>query len=437
MKYQQQPNMNYHWMPFTSNQTFKADPQLFCKTEGVYYWNHRDEKILDGCSGLFCTPAGHGRKEIANAVFQQLQTMDYSPHFMRANPTSFELAEKIANMLPEGINRVFFCSSGSESVDTAIKIAYAYHHANGQPQRQRLVSRERAYHGVNLGGTSLSGMVKNREIFGQGIPGVVHMRHTWLTENQFTIGEGEQGAELADDLLRAVQLHGVETIAACFVEPIAGSTGVLVPPKGYLQRLREICDQYGILLVFDEVITGFGRTGKAFAADSFGVIPDIITMAKALTNGAQPMGAIAVKQSIYDTIVNAGQPGVPEFFHGYTYSCHPASCAASLATLAIYEQEGLFEQAAVLAPLFQEAIFSLSRLPIIKDIRGYGLLAGFDVESDSIPGSRGNDLQLKLFEAGLHIKTTGDAGIVAPAFISTPSHIEQMTDILHKVLSQY
>lgn len=414
----QLPEMSNHWLPFTDNRGFKANPQLFCKAEGVYYWNSQGEKILDGCSGLFCTPAGHGRKEIANAVYQQLQTMDYTPHFMRANPASFDLAERLANLLPGDINQVFFCNSGSESVDTAIKIAYAYHHVNGQPQRQRLVSRERAYHGVNLGGTSLSGMVKNRDIFGQGLPGVVHMRHTWLTDNQFTVGEGEQGAELADDLLRMVQLYGADTIAACFVEPIAGSTGVLVPPKGYLQRLRKICDQYGILLVFDEVITGFGRTGKAFAADSFGVTPDIITMAKALTNGTQPMGAVAVKQQIHDTIVNAGNLGAPEFFHGYTYSCHPAACAASLATLAIYEQEGLFEKANQLAPLFQEAIFSLSSIPVVKDIRGYGLLAGFDIEPDTRPGMRGNDLQLKLFHAGLHIKATGDAGIIAPAFTS-------------------
>ncbi|ROS01696.1 beta-alanine--pyruvate transaminase [Sinobacterium caligoides] len=430
-------NMDYHWLPFTNNKEFKANPQLIVRAEGIHYYDQQQRKILDACSGLFTTPAGHCRPEITEAVSKQLATLDFTPHFLRANPASFELAERIAELTPENLDRIFFVNSGSEAIETAIKIAYAFFAARGDGGKQRLVSRERAYHGVNFGGVALSGMVKNRDIYGAGLPGVAHMRHTWLAENSNTLGEGEHGIELADDLLRMIQLHGAQSIAACFVEPIAGSTGVLVPPKGYLQRLRQLCDEHDILLVFDEVITGFGRTGANFAADSFDVTPDIITMAKAITNGAQPMGAVAVRTDIYDTVIEAAPGVAPEFFHGYTWSCHPAACAAALATLNIYRDESLFERARALSPLLLDAVANLAELDIINDVRGYGMLAGFDLAPCEQPGRRGAQLQLDLFNAGLHLKTTGDAGIIAPAFVTTPQQIEQMFEILTKVLKRY
>jgi beta-alanine--pyruvate transaminase len=299
------------------------------------------------------------------------------------------------------------------------------------------VSRERAYHGVNIGGTALSGMVKNREAFGALMPGVLHLRHTLLPENRMTRGMGATGAELADDLLRFVQLVGERRIAAVFVEPIAGSTGVLVPPRGYLERIRAICDRYGILLVFDEVICGFGRTGEPFAATSFAVTPDIITMAKALTNGAQPMGAVAVRDDIYRTIVDEAPAGGPEFFHGYTYSAHPAACAAGLATLKIYETERLFAAAREMSGYFQDAMFALQDLAVVNDVRGYGMLAGVEVKPGKAPGVRGGELQATLFDRGLHVKTTGDVAIIAPAFIATRSDIDQIAAILREVLAEY
>ncbi|WP_119462569.1 aspartate aminotransferase family protein [Rhodospirillaceae bacterium SYSU D60014] len=430
-------SLEHHWMPFTSNRDFKSAPRLLVKGEGLYYWNERGDQIIDASSGLFCCAAGHGRPEIAEAVANQLTELDYAPHFQVAHPSSFELARRVASITPDDLNYIFFTNSGSESVDTAIKIALAYHRARGEGQRVRFVSRERAYHGVNIGGVSLSGMMRNRETFGAVMPGIAHMRHTWLPENRFTKGQPAAGAELADDLQRFVDLYGASTIAACFVEPIAGSTGVLVPPKGYLERLREICDQNGILLVFDEVISGFGRTGKAFAAQSFGVTPDIITMAKALTNGAQPMGAVAVSDKIYNTIVDSAPEHAVEFFHGYTYSAHPAACAAGLATLEIYQREGLFERAEELSSYMLESVFALSDLPVITDIRGYGLLAGFDLAPADKPGARGYDAQKRLFAAGLHIKFTGDAGIFAPAMIAEKKHIDEMCATLRQVLSEY
>jgi beta-alanine--pyruvate transaminase len=429
--------LEHHWMPFTANRDFKADPRLLVRAEGVYYWNHKGQRVLDGSSGLFCCAAGHGRREIAEAVGKQLQELDFCAPFQSGQLLSFELAARIAALTPEDLDYIFFGNSGSEAVDTALKIALAYHRARGEGQRMRFVSRERAYHGVNIGGTSLSGMVKNREAFGAGLTGVAHMRHTWLAGNRFTKGQPENGAELADDLQRIVALYGADTIAACFVEPIAGSTGVLVPPKGYLERLRELCDAHGILLVFDEVICGFGRTGKAFGAQSFGVTPDIMTMAKALTNAAQPMGAVAVSKRIYDTITGAAAEDTIELFHGYTYSGHPAACAAGLATLDIYEKEKLFERAADMSGYFLESVFALSDLPVITDIRGYGLIAGFDLAPGSKPGARGSEVQKRLFEAGLHIKATGDAGIIAPPFIAEKSHIDEICGILRDVLKKY
>ena len=428
--------LEHHWMPFTNNREFKAEPRLLVRGEGVNYWNHKGDKILDASSGLFCCPLGHCRKEIADAVAAQLMEIDYSPHFQIAAPPAFELARRVSNILPEHINHVFFCNSGSESVDTALKISMAYHRARGEGQRLRFVSRERSYHGVNIGGTSLAGLMKNRDVFGAVIPGIVHMRHTWLPESKFTMGQPEAGAELADDLQRFVDLLGGNTIAACFVEPIAGSTGVLVPPKGYLERLREICTKHGILLVFDEVITGIGRLGKAFAAQAFNVMPDIITMAKALTNGAQPMGAVGVSDDIYDTIVNGAPEGAIEFFHGYTYSGHPAACAAGIAASEIYEKENLFERVAEMSPYFLEAAFALSDLPIVTDIRGYGMLVGIDVAPGKAPGVRGPEVQKQLFNAGLHMKFTGDSGLFAPAFVAEKRDIDDMVGVIREVLSK-
>jgi len=425
-----------HWMPFTGNRDFKADPRLMVKGEGIYYWDHKGGKIIDGSSGLFCSAAGHCRPEIADAVSAQLRENDFTPPFQSGHPGSFELAAKVSSLMPDGINHVFFANSGSESIDTALKIAMAYHRARGEGQRTRFVSRERAYHGVNIGGTSLGGMVKNRETFSGLMPSIVHMRHTWLEKNRFAKGQPEHGAELAEDLQRAVETYGGSTIAACFIEPIAGSTGVLVPPKGYLERLREICDTHGILLVFDEVICGFGRTGKAFAAQSFGVTPDIITMAKALTNGALPMGAVAVDDEIYDTVVNAAPENAIELFHGYTYSGHPTACAAGLAALEIYEKENLFERAAELSPYFLDQVYSLQDLNAVTDIRGYGLIAGFDVATGDAPGQRGTQLQKDLFWSGLHVKFTGDTGIIAPPFIAEKEHIDQIVGILREKLAE-
>jgi beta-alanine--pyruvate transaminase len=423
------------WMPFTPNRDFKSDPRIVVRAEGMYYYNDRGEKIIDASSGLFCVAAGHCRKEISEAVHRQLGELDFVAPFLRGHPKSFELASRIAELTPGDLNRIFFVNSGSEAVDTAMKAALAYHQARGQSGRTMFVSRERAYHGVNFGGVALSGIVNNRRKYGPGIAGVAHMRHTQLEQNRYAQGEGAHGAELADDLLRFVNLYGAENIAACFVEPIAGSTGCLVPPKGYLARLREICDAHGILLVFDEVITGFGRTGQPFAAQSFGVTPDIMTMAKALTNAAQPMGAVAISERIHDTVMAAAQDGAIEFFHGYTYSGHPAACAAGLATLDIYRNEGLFERGRELAPYFQDAMFSLKGTKNVTDVRGYGMFAAFDIESDGAPGRRGNVLQKKLFDNGLNLKNTGDCALVAPPLISERQHIDVIVDILRKTVS--
>jgi beta-alanine--pyruvate transaminase len=430
-------NLERHWMPFTSNRDFKRQPRMFVRASGMHYFDPAGRQVLDGSSGLFCSPAGHCRPEIAAAVAEQLHTLDYTPSFMRGHPGAFALADAVAALTPRGLDHVFFCNSGSEAVDTAMKIALAYHLARNEGQRSYFVARERAYHGVNIGGTALSGMVRNRDTYGALLPGVLHLRHTLLPENRLTRGMGRAGAELADDLLRFVNLVGEKRIAAVFVEPIAGSTGVLVPPHGYLERLREICDRYGILLVFDEVITGFGRTGAAFAATSFNVTPDIMTMAKALTNGAQPMGAVAVRTSIYRTIVDAAPDGAPEFFHGYTYSAHPAACAAGLATLEIYQREQLFARARELSGYFLDKMFALQDLSAVHDVRGYGLLAGIELKAGKAPGARGAELQAKLFDRGLHVKTTGDNAIMAPAFIATHADIDLMSAMLRDAIAEF
>lgn len=430
------PNaLAHHWMPFTANRDFQRDPRLLVRAEGMYYWSASGQRILDGASGLFCCAAGHGRREITDAVTRQLQELEYAPHFQFGHPASFQLASRLTQILPGDLERVFFCSSGSEAIDTAMKIALAYHAAQGEGQRTRFVSRERAYHGVNIGGTSLSGIMRNREAFGATLPNIVHMRHTWPGPGTFVRGQAADGAELADDLERFCALYGGQTIAACVVEPIAGSTGVLVPPQGYLQRLREICDRQGILLVFDEVICGFGRTGKAFGANSFGVIPDLMTMAKALTNGAQPMGAVAVREPIWQAISGGAAEHAIELFHGYTFSAHPAAAAAALATLDIYEHDRLFDRAAELSPHFLDQMFALSDIPAVTDVRGYGLLAAFDLAPEGAPGARGYRCLKQLFDRGLLIKWTGDTGIVAPPLIATRADIDDIVSTVRSVLT--
>ncbi|MBL8660478.1 MAG: aminotransferase class III-fold pyridoxal phosphate-dependent enzyme [Rhodospirillales bacterium] len=422
-------------MPFTANRDFKAEPRFIVRAEGMYYWSRAGHRVLDAASGLFCCAAGHGRREIAEAVSRQLLEMDYAPHFQFGHPSSFALAGRLAQLLPGDLDHLFFCNSGSEAIDTALKIAMAYHRARGEGGRQRFVSRERAYHGVNIGGTSLSGILRNREAFGAVMPGVVHLRHTWSATDRFVRGQPGNGAELAEDLQRFVDLYGGATIAACFVEPIAGSTGVLVPPKGYLERLRRICDAHGILLVFDEVICGFGRTGAPFAADSFAVMPDMITMAKALTNGAQPMGAVAVRDGIYRALTDGAPAHAIELFHGYTFSAHPAACAAALATLDIYAREDLVARAARLSGPFLDRVFSLADLPIVTDVRGYGMLAAFDLDPGGAPGARGYAALKRLFEAGLLLKWTGDTGILAPALIAEETHLDEMIERLRDGLA--
>ena len=427
-----------YWMPFSPNKEFKHEPRMFVRGEGVWLYKPDGAQVLDASSGLFCVAAGHCRPEIAKAVYEQLSTLDYTMPFTRAHPKAFELAQRVAAYTPDGLNRVFFTCSGSEAVDSAMKMALAYHRIRGQGHRQLFVSRERAYHGVNMGGVALSGMVNNRRTFGVGLPGVHFMRHTALPENRFAMGQPEAGADLAEDLQRICTLVGGDNIAAVFVEPTAGSFGCLPPPVGYLDRIRAICDQHGILLVFDEVITGWGRMGAAFGAQKFGVTPDLLTMAKAITNGAQPLGAIAARQEIYDAITEAGPAKGIEFFHGYTYSAHPASCAAGLAMMDLFDNEDLIGRAAELSPYFLDAVWSLRDLPCVADLRGVGMMAAVELTpAGQPPGARGHEAQKALYDANLNLKSTGDNLILAPPFVAERAHIDRMIETLRTVLSGY
>ena len=425
-----------YWMPFSPNKEFKSEPRMFVRAEGMYLYKPNGDKVIDASSGLFCVAAGHCRPEIAQAVYEQLTTLDYTMPFTRAHPKAFELAQEITAYTPAGLNRVFFTCSGSESVDSAMKVALAYHRTKGEGHRQLFVSRERAYHGVNMGGVALSGMINNRRAFGVGLPGVYHMRHTALPQNKFVRGQPEHGADLAEDLARICALVGGENIAAVFVEPTAGSFGCLPPPKGYLNRLREICDQNGILLVFDEVITGWGRMGAPFGAQAFGVTPDILTMAKAITNAAQPLGAVAVRQDIYDTITNAGPEKGIEFFHGYTYSGHPAACAAGLAMMEIFRKEKLIERAAQMSGYFLDGVYSLKDIPGVVDIRGIGMMAAVEISAGKAVGARGHEAQKALYDANLNLKATGDSIIMAPPFISEKHHIDEIINKVRDVLTK-
>jgi len=430
-------DLEHHWMPFSSNKHFKKEPRLIVEGKGVHFTSHHGKDLIDAVSGLFCSPAGHSRPEIAEAVYEQLKEMSYMPPFQHGHPASFELARRIKALAPGDLDYTFFVNSGSEAVETALKMALLYHRVRGEGQRMRLVGRERGYHGVNFAGFSVGGMVKNREMYGLGVPGVLHMRHTWTEEQRFSQGQPENGAELANDLQRFCDLHGGDTIAACIVEPVAGSTGCLIPPKGYLERLREICDAHGILLIMDEVICGFGRLGSSFGATRFNVQPDIITMAKALTNGSIPMAAVTVSDNIYKTITDAAPEQGVDFFHGYTYSAHPAACAAGIAALTIYEEEGLFDRAKQLEKPFLEQLYALRDLGVVTDIRGIGMLAGVDLAPDGNPGARGYQAVRDFYEAGVMTKMTGDTMLIAPPFVSTEADLDRMFELIRGVISKY
>ncbi|KGF72313.1 omega amino acid--pyruvate aminotransferase [Neosynechococcus sphagnicola sy1] len=425
------------WMPFTANRQFKAHPRLLVAAEGMYYTASDGRSILDGTAGLWCVNAGHGRREIAEAVHRQLLQLDFAPTFQMGHPGPFELAERLVKLLPADLNHVFFTNSGSESVDTALKIAIAYQGIRGQSKRRRLVGRQRAYHGVNFGGVAVGGIGSNRQFFADLTPGVDHLPHTHdLEKNAFTRGQPQWGGELADALEQIITNRGAETIAAVIVEPIAGATGVLLPPLHYLQRLRDICDRHDILLIFDEVISGFGRLGTPFATQYFGVIPDLVTVAKGITNGNVPMGAVFVRQGIYDTITQATQNGI-EFFHGYTYSGHPVACAASLATLDIYEREGLLTRAQQLAAHWEQAVHSLKGAPHLIDIRNLGLLAAIELQPiPGQPGARGFELFRRCFEQGVLVRAAGDSIAFSPPLIIEPSQIDQIFATVAAVLPQ-
>ena len=423
------------WLPFTANRQFKANPRLLARASGMYYWTADGRKILDGVAGLWCVNAGHARREITQAVAAQLETLDYGPSFQMAHPLAFQLANELVKIAPGGLDHVFFTNSGSEAVDTALKIALAFHRLRGEGTRTRLIGRERAYHGVGFGGISVGGILPNRRTWSAAlIAGVDHLPHTHdLARNAFSRGLPEHGAQLADELERLVALHDASNIAAVIVEPIAGSTGVLLPPRGYLQRLREICDRHGILLIFDEVITGFGRTGSAFAAQEFGVRPDMITLAKGLTNGCIPMGGVLLSKTIYEAFMQ-GPDGI-ELFHGYTYSAHPAACAAGLATLGLYERESLLTRAASLGKYWEDAAHALRGLPQVIDIRNYGLILGLELEP--IPGklgTRGFEVFTRCFERGVMVRQTGDVIALSPPLIIEKAQIDQIFGTLSEVL---
>ena len=432
-----QLNMDPLWMPFTANRQFKSNPRLLVAAKDMYYTTHDGRQVLDGIAGLWAVNAGHCRAPIVEAIKKQAESIDYATGFQLHHPTAFLAAERLAQIAPQGMDRVFFVNSGSEAVDTALKMALAYHRARGEGTRTRFIGRERGYHGVGFGGISVGGMTANRKTFsGAMLPGVDHLPHTHSVEhNAYTRGQPEWGAHLADDLERLVALHDASNIAAVIVEPVAGSTGVLVPPKGYLERLRSICDKHGILLVFDEVITGFGRTGSAFASQTFGVTPDMITCAKALTNAAVPMGAVIVKRELYEAFMT-GPDNAIEFYHGYTYSGHPLAAAAAVATLDLFKQEGLFERAAQLAPYWEQCAHAMRGLPHVIDIRNIGLVAGIELEP--IPGkptARAFEAFVRAYEKGVLIRTTGDTIALSPSLIIEKNQIDQLFDTVREVLT--
>jgi beta-alanine--pyruvate transaminase len=429
-------DLSGYWMPFTANRQFKASPRMIVSAEGMYFRSSDGRDVLDGTAGLWCSNAGHGDPRIVKAIQTQAAALDYAPPFQMGTPIQFQLANRLIGMAPEGFSQVFYCNSGSEAVETALKIALAWQRARGEGTRTRLIGRERGYHGINFGGISVGGIVGNRAMFGALLAGVDHLRHTHDPErNRFSKGVPAYGAELADDLERMVALHGAQTIAACIVEPVACSTGVLVPPQGYLERLRAICDRHGILLIFDEVITGFGRVGAPFAAQRFGVTPDLITMAKGLTNGTVPMGGVLVRSGIYETMCDAAAAGAIELPHGYTYSGHPLACAAAMATLDVYDEDGLFERSAAIESYWQEAIHTLRDARHVLDIRNIGLIAGIELAPrPHEPGTRGYEIYRRCWETGVLIRVTGDTIALSPPLIIEEAQIDRIVDTLRDFL---
>lgn len=430
------PDLSNLWMPFTANRQFKSKPRLLAKAKGMYYTSVEGQQILDATAGLWCVNAGHGREEIIEAISRQTAEMDYAPSFQLGHEDSFRAATAVARCMPDGMDRIFFTNSGSESVDTALKIALAYHRARGEGHRTRFIGRERGYHGVGFGGISVGGISPNRKTFSAALlPGVDHIPHTHdLEKNAYSRGQPEFGAHFADDLERIVALHDASTIAAVIVEPMAGSTGVLIPPKGYLERLRAITEKHGILLIFDEVITAFGRLGSSTASALFGVTPDLITLAKGISNAAVPAGAVSVRREIHDTIVGAAGDGI-EFFHGYTYSAHPLATAAILATLGIYERDQLFQRAASLAGTFENEAHALQGQPHVIDVRNLGLVAGIELQPrPNAPGARAAEVFQKCFDKGLMVRYTGDILAISPPLIVEESQIQQIFGTIAEVL---
>ena len=427
--------LDHFWMPFTSNRAFKAQPRLFASASGMHYRTPEGREVLDGTAGLWCVNAGHGRREIATAIAEAAETLDFAPTFQLGHPLPFLLATAVAEMMPAGLDRIFFTNSGSESADTALKMALAYHQARGEPSRFRLIGRQRGYHGTNFGGMSVGGIGGNRRRFVTQVWGTDHLAHTHGSAARFQRGLQPSNGNLADELEDLIALHGAETIAAVMVEPVAGSTGVLVPPQGYLARLREITQRHGILLIFDEVITAFGRLGTATAAEYFGVTPDILTMAKGLTNGAVPMGAVAASRAVHDTIVNNAAPGI-EFYHGYTYSGHPLASAAGIATLSVYRNDSLFQNAATLAPIWEAAMHDLADCPNVVDIRNLGLVAGIELAPrDGVVGARAMEAFHRAFDSGLLIRVTGDIIALSPPLIINAAQIAEIAGRLREVLN--
>ena len=428
--------LDAHWMPYTGNRNFKANPRMMVSAKGCYYTDNHGKQIFDGLSGLWCCGLGHGRTEITEAVTRQMATLDYSPAFQFGHPLSFELANKLKELTPAGLDYVFFTGSGSESADTSLKMARAYWRAKGLASKTRLIGREKGYHGVNFGGISVGGIAANRKMFGQGIE-ADHIAHTQLASNAFSRGMPDKGAELADDLLRLITLHDASNIAAVIVEPFSGSAGVVIPPKGYLQRLREICTANNILLIFDEVITGFGRCGAWTGAEAFGVTPDIMNVAKQITNGSQPLGAVLAKKDIYDTFMAQGGPDyMLEFAHGYTYSAHPVTCSVGLATLGLLEKENMVEKVKTLAPYFENAVHSLKGAKHVNDIRNYGLAAGITI--DALPGEparRPYEIAMAMLNKGFYVRYGGDTIQLAPPFISTPAQIDSLINALGETIN--
>ncbi len=428
------PDLSAFWMPFTANRQYKDAPRLLVEASGMYYRTIDGDSVLDGTAGLWCCNLGHAREEITEAVSRQLATLDFAPTFQMGHPLPFRLAAALSEFAPPGLDRIFFTNSGSESVDTALKMALAYHRARGEGQRVRLIGREKGYHGVGFGGISVGGLVNNRRTY-LTLPGADHIAHTFDPErNAFSRGLPDHGAEKADEVERLVALHGAETIAAVIVEPVAGSAGVLPPPKGYLERLRAVCDRHGILLIFDEVITGFGRLGEPFAAQALGVIPDMMTTAKGITNGALPMGAVFAHRKVHDAIVQ-GPPAAIEFFHGYTYSGHPVACAAALASLEIYRRDGLFTRVKSLAGLWEDSLHALRGKPNVIDIRNIGLMGAIELSPrPEAPGARGYEVLVKALKAGLLVRATGDIIALSPPLIISADEIGTLFEILGGVL---